>query len=87
MSEKPDFGDANGFMDPLMEDFQRIFDKFVLPETLSLESTKVLILSRNVCPRQSYSFFNLIRSGAVLNVKDITQVLDEGDIVFSCLFW
>lgn len=43
MSEKPDFGDADGFMNPLMEDFQRIFDKFVPPEAMLLES-KVPIL-------------------------------------------
>jgi splicing factor 3B subunit 2 len=47
VTEKPDFGDADGFMNPLMEDFQRIFDKFVplesgeLSKSVEIEGTRV----------------------------------------------
>lgn len=75
VSEKPDFGDANGFMNPLMQDFQRIFEKFAPPELLLLESTKVpiLFLEMFVCaslPMLSHYFY-LIRTGDVLSIEDI----------------
>lgn len=72
VSEKPDFGDANGFMDPLMQDFQRIFEKFAPPETLLLESSKVLILFLEVflhafLPMVSHSFY-VFRTRDVLSI-------------------
>jgi len=76
VSEKPDFGDANGFMDPLMEDFQRIFDKFILPEAMSLELTKVPILSLEIFEHPSLLMtsqcFDLVKSRDVLSIEDFT---------------
>lgn len=34
VSEKPEFADSNGHLDPLIEDFVRVFEKFTNAEEL-----------------------------------------------------
>lgn len=42
VSEKPAFEDANGNLNPLMQDLMRVFDKFTAAEDMFPIATKVL---------------------------------------------
>lgn len=41
VSEKPDFADSNGHLNPLIEDFVRVFEKFTNAEELFPVARKV----------------------------------------------
>lgn len=43
VSDKPALEDADGNIDPAIQDFLRVFEKFAIPEEMFLETTKVSI--------------------------------------------